>query len=329
MKQFPQNELDVLLDILEKYEQELKDKGAHYVDVGYKFKAGKQEDRLAIRVHVLKKIKPKSAVDASKLIPEELEGYPTDVIQSKPEILQPSEETTVNWRDRNQRFSILVGGIAVWNPRYHFPGTLGAVVFDVNNNFAPMGLTNHHVFVRDMGHRGDIIKQGDINMYPPNPNDVIGTLDRWDTDLDCAVCTLTLNNGREISRSIKGYPDRPGGSDRPTGVIRPSVGMRVTKSGISTGVTYGIVDGISRKEFTVIPDSARPAPNGEISIGGDSGSLWLEVDSFNAVGLHCRGENNTRNPEPNDERAWAKRMDKVVKKLNIVFEPVITSKQSV
>lgn len=68
MKQFSENEEDVLLGILEKYEQELMGfKGVHYVDVGYKFIKGEQTDKLAIRVHVHEK-KPESALEPSEMI---------------------------------------------------------------------------------------------------------------------------------------------------------------------------------------------------------------------------------------------------------------------
>lgn len=294
MKQFSENEEDVLLGILEKYEQELMGfKGVHYVDVGYKFIKGEQTDKLAIRVHVHEK-KPESALEPSEMIRRDIEGIPTDVIQSNP----------VHQQDRQDRFDPLVGGIVVWNTRFRaHGGTLGAIVFDADT-LEPMGLTNHHVLVHDIGQKGDNIAQPATT----DADAVIGTLTRWDRRLDCAVCTL--NNARAISRRIEGYDKEP------AGVRRPSVGMHVTKSGIATGVTYGIVDGISSKEFTVVPDPAHPSLNGEISAGGDSGSVWLKVGNFNAVGLHWGGE---QDPDPRAERAWAKRMDKVIKKLGIVL----------
>lgn len=53
--------------------------------------------------------------------------------------------------------------------------------------------------------------------------------------------------------------------------------------------------------------------------------MWLEVESFNAVGLHWGGEGS---PDPRAERAWAKQMDKVVKAMKIVFEPVAEVKNA-
>jgi endonuclease G len=79
--------------------------------------------------------------------------------------------------------------------------------------------------------------------------------------------------------------------------------MMVWKSGRSTGFTEGFVDGVKmvvplsyrhvglkilEEVFRIVP---RPgARNEEISIGGDSGSVWVDEQSGKAVGLHFAGE---------------------------------------
>lgn len=50
------------------------------IDIGYKYADGEATDILAIRLHVKEKI-PKSALEAADLFPEEIEGFPVDVIQ--------------------------------------------------------------------------------------------------------------------------------------------------------------------------------------------------------------------------------------------------------
>ena len=298
MKLFSEQEQEALLKVLEKHKAELMArKGVHYVDVGYKFEKGKPTDKLAIRVHVYEK-KPESALESTEVLPRDIEGISLDVIQSRPELEQEA------YRNRDSRFNPLVGGVAVRNTRHGFFGTLGVVVFDAAS-LAPMGLSNHHVFVGETGQAGDNITQPNTI----NNNDVIGTLTRWNQNIDCAVCTL--NNSREISRRMLDVPEGA------TGVREPFIGMRVIKSGRTTGTTFGVVDGVSTDEFTIIPNPFRPSPTGEISAGGDSGSVWLEVRSGYAVGLHFAGETD---PDPSAERAWAKRMIRVVNTLNIVFE---------
>ncbi|KKO17959.1 MAG: hypothetical protein BROFUL_03357 [Candidatus Brocadia fulgida] len=49
MKQYSENELDVLLDILERYDKELQVEGVYYMDVGYRFKDGQRDDQLVCR----------------------------------------------------------------------------------------------------------------------------------------------------------------------------------------------------------------------------------------------------------------------------------------
>ena len=90
----------------------------------------------------------------------------------------------------------------------------------------------------------------------------------------------------------------------------------------------GVVDGVGTRKITIIPDPLRPSPNGEISDNGDSGSVWLQVDGLNAVGLHYAGEadNEPREP-PNPERAYAMIMQQVVNALNITFTALVSDGQ--
>ena len=294
MKEFSEQEQETLLDVLSRHEQELKAyQGVHYVDVGYKFEDGKPTDELAIRVHVGEK-QPESELESSQVLPREIENAPVDVIQSSPGLEQ---------NPRDKRFDPLEGGIAVKNTRHTSFGTLGAVVFDAASS-VPMGLSNHHVLVGQGGREGDRIAQPSSG----NPADVIGTLTRWNLNLDCAVCRLS--DSREFSRGIVDFPQGV------KGIVQPVVGMAVAKSGRTTQTTFGIVDGVTIEEFTMIPDPQNPPPTGEISAGGDSGSVWLEDTTTNAVGLHFAGE---RNPDINAERAWAKRMVNVARALKITL----------
>jgi hypothetical protein len=292
MGEIPQNQQDALLAILKEHESTLRSfKGVHYVDVGYRYQDGKRTDQLAIRVHVSEK-RPDSELEPSQIIPREVGGVPVDVIQSNPQLEQ------VN---RDARFNPLVGGVALRNMRHNFLGTLGVVVYDTRSG-APMALSNHHVLVANTGQVGDAI----VQPASGNANDVIGMLTRWNIGLDCAVAML--NGSRQVSSGIVDYPKGL------TRVVAPSIGMAVSKSGRTTETTFGIIDGVSFLEFTVVPDPANLPPTGEISSGGDSGSVWLEPSSLSSVGLHYAGETD---PNPTAERAWAKRMSNVLAALNV------------
>jgi endonuclease G len=96
----------------------------------------------------------------------------------------------------------------------------------------------------------------------------------------------------------------------PTGIADVELGDKVVKSGRTTGVTYGIVSRINVTTkinyggsigertiscFEMKPNPEKPPENGEISMGGDSGSVWLidsEKDNGLVVGLHFAGESD-------------------------------------
>jgi hypothetical protein len=161
---------------------------------------------------------------------------------------------------------------------------------------------------------------GDVIAQPMTANaaDVIGRLSRWNKSLDCAVCWVT-NRTWET-----GLADLPNG---PIGQAFVRIGMRVTKSGRTSGVTRGIVDGTLAGGFTIIPDAMNPNPGGEVSSPGDSGSVWIDSATSAAVGLHYAGETD---PAPDKERAWAKSMTEVTQKLGvIVFDGAAISTCSV
>jgi len=288
-----QTEMDALMKVLKENEKSLRaHKGVYKVDVGYRWKDGKMTGEIAIRVHVKSK-KPVKELGTKDVVPRELAGFPVDVIQSKIELQHPTPCTN--------RHNPVVGGVETRNVNIGVVGTLGAVVFDAANNNRPMALSNHHVYVasRPKSAVGERVNQPGTTTN----TDAIGTVTRSNKTLDCAV--TTFNNNRQASTTIWGFP---GGIK---GMINPAIGMRVTKSGRTTGITRGMVEGVSTNEFTIVPIAGQWQ---ELSLGGDSGSVWLEEVSHAAVGLHYGGETSTA---PADERAWAKRMTRVANTLNI------------
>jgi hypothetical protein len=86
-------------------------------------------------------------------------------------------------------------------------------------------------------------------------------------------------------------------------LARPRLGMRVWKSGRTSGYTEGFIDGIRMKVSIYYPGTGHvrleqvfrivPLPGVgdiEISLAGDSGAVWVERSSGKAVGLHFAGE---------------------------------------
>jgi hypothetical protein len=293
VEEITQADQERLLKVMRRHRKRLKQfPNVRSVDIGYEFSDRRSTGRLAIRVHVNAK-QPDAELKPSERLPEEIEGIPLDVIQSNPKL------HAIN---RDARQVPVIGGVTLGNTRPDSPpGTLGAVVFD-QRSLQPMALSNYHVLVVESPQGTDMIAQPQTSATA----DALGNLERWDKHLDCAVCRIT---SRPVSAELAEL-GAVGGTQS------PRVGMKVVKSGRTTGVTRGVIDGTDGEGFSVVPDPDFPAPGGEISDSGDSGSLWLESATLLAVGLHFAGEGD---PDPAQERAFAKWMTAVEDKLSVLL----------
>lgn len=303
MHEITSREQDRLLTFMRRHRKQLMSfPNARSVDIGFEFKRKRPSDRLAIRVHVSRKM-PISSLTPSEQLPDEIEGVPVDVIESNP---VPNADV------RHARHDPVVGGINVGNlkvggPGTGDPGTLGAIVFE-RGTLRPLALTNWHVAVADPPVAMDPIIQPDpVAPAPEPPNNFLGRLLRWDQGLDAAVSSIGEQDGtrsRNVSTDIEGLPLPASGS-------KPHVvGLRVLKSGLRTGVTGGTIDGTDGIEFSVVPDDFA-LPQGVLGDHGDSGALWLDRDTFTAVGLHFA---SISSPEV---RAWGKSLSRICDTLNI------------
>ncbi|WP_422734461.1 hypothetical protein ACN26Y_06305 [Micromonospora sp. WMMD558] len=303
MHEITPQEQDRLLTFMRRHRKRLMAfPNVRSVDIGFAFKRRRPSDRLAIRVHVTRKVPTRSLAESERL-PDENDGVPVDVIESNPE---PDADF------RHSRQDPVLGGINIGNlkvggPGTGDPGTLGSIVFE-RGTLRPLALTNWHVAVVNPPVAMDPIIQPDpVAPDPEPPNNFLGRLLRWDQGLDAAVCSIGEQDGtrgRNVSTDIVGLPQPASGS-------KPHVvGLKVIKSGLRTGVTGGTIDGTDGVEFSVVPDDF-PLPQGVLSQHGDSGALWLDRETFTAVGLHFA---SISTPEV---RAWGKSISKICDSLNI------------
>lgn len=268
--------------------------GVTAIDLGFKWRDGQMTDQLAIRVHVVKK---KAAVElsAGELFPEEVQGFPVDVIEASyaPQaLINTRAEAAIEGRGR--RFDVVPVGVSI-GCRYSTAGTLGAKVIDLDSG-AEMILSNWHVLVgRQDAEAGLAIWQpGWIDGGTRESNTIATLTRRVLGPYDAAVAHLT--GQREVtSQTLEGRSIED--------VTEPRLGMQLWKSGRSTGYTEGFIDGIKmtvplsygaagmrtlRQVFRIVPLPGAPYP--EISIAGDSGSVWVDDETGKAVGLHFAGE---------------------------------------
>ena len=279
-------------------EQYLKDGNITGLGVGYKTVGGKPTDQLSVQFTVAQKVSPESVERVSaKPIPKTIafrgQTILTDVVERSFTpgyiVVQSTDKS-----DRKTRRDPIVAGVSVANAS-STAGTLGALVRDRTSGETVM-LSNWPVLHTPDGRIGDVIVQPgpfDDNRIEANR---VGRLLRSHLGAagDCALASV---EGRKIDPHVLGIP----GAGIIARVGKPALGDRVLKSGRTTGVTYGVVtrvDTLTRIQygsgvtaniggFEIGPDAGNPAPNLEISKGGDSGAAWIAVAAGGAITASC------------------------------------------
>lgn len=317
----------------------LRDNNISSVGIGYKIKDGKRTKDLAIQFTVESKVAPETLETlGTEAIPESFTiggmTIPTDVIQRKYEAsfrVVPEAEGG----QRKKRIDPVMPGISIGNVRIS-AGTFGSIVYDRADS-TPYILSNWHVLHSPKGQIGDdIVQPGrhDDNRVEQNR---IGKLVRSHLGVagDCAVASIEDREFKAEILDLSTVPEKIG---------EPDLDDKVIKSGRTTAVTHGIVTRVhtitkidygdpvgvqSVGGFEIGPDPAHPAENGEISMGGDSGSLWLFKNNAGKVsnvvaGLHFAGET----PNDTDEHAVACYASSVFEKLEISLQPVTSGAEA-
>lgn len=277
----------------------MKMEGVTGVDVGYKYKDGKRTDEITIRVHVAKKKKGMAAKD---MIPAEINGVKTDVIEMNAELFTVSKQVVdADSQIDATKYTTLLGGVSIGPERviggYVFTGTLGAIVKDnVTNN--PMLLSNFHVMCVDSGwHAGDQMDQPSRVDGGVAVTDRVGVLHRavLSSRVDGAISTLS---GRPYKCEIQGI-------GKVKGTAGAVLGSAVRKRGRTTEFTEGFVDAISvtvnidygptigvktlSNQIGIRPNTPTYA---HFSKKGDSGSVVVDANN-KVIGLLFAGNSST------------------------------------
>lgn len=331
--------VDSAIGELDKVRREwLRQPGVTAVDVGFKIKDKAITDDVALRVHVARK-RPVAELESSQVFnetgktPKKQGGFPVDVIEaqyapsearSTPMALDDADEDAIAGIERLTVFDPLIGGISCGNPRVT-AGTLGVVVFN-RRTCRPMILSNWHVLA---GSGSAAVGEGILQPGAlDGGTEVVANLTRMRLDSRMDAAVATLNNARGHSRDILGLGTI-------TGMDTATLGMEVEKSGRTTGITRGVVDGVSMSvsidytdpgvinftnQIRIVPRPPWPAVDVEVSMGGDSGSIWMNQRTNRAIGLHFAGE---RDPLPESENAICNPIQEVARELDFSFQPVL------
>lgn len=265
------------------------------VGVGRKIKRGRSLRTRCIRIYVERKI-PRHLIHPDHLIPENLGGILTDVIESgrfRAYLPLPAGQK----RLRPARPGCSIG--------FQFPdaqagelmaGTLGAVVTASNVSYI---LSNNHVLANEnsLSVGTPIFQPGLLDSGNP-ASDRIATLARFvplETEkpnrVDCALATIV-----DATTVIPAFLPKIGRlkSAEP---IEAAEGAQVEKTGRATGYTVGTVFDVSATvpiEFelgrlTFEDQILIRSDAGAFSDGGDSGSLIVDQASGQATGLLIGG----------------------------------------
>lgn len=250
--------------------------GVADVELGFKFIQGSPTQQLSIRFRVERK-RPTSTLSKKELLPHKIAGLPTDVIEqgNRPEAaVKTSHHHTTPIRCgatiqseifRNSSWMGTLGTPLAINHRlffctcYHvlFSGVSEQFVYDQYANRLP-------VYLRSAG---SLLPVGVAASYYGKKLDYATIIPQVPID--------PLQPIRGIAGPVMGW-------------IYPQIGMQLCKSGASTGVTYGIVDGRSLHDVSEISIYGNNQPDKPLSDRGDSGSAWVHVrdDKLWLVGLH-------------------------------------------
>lgn len=259
--------------------------GVHGTSIGKKYVGGQATETFVIVIHVSKK-KALEDVPVSERIPEQIEGFPTDVIE------HGSAYPIV---------SDLIGG-ADLRVNSH-AGTLGCIVRDKTDSTTCL-LSNQHVLL-DVG----------TTVYVQK-NDVchkIGTTKRTALNSTVDAGIASINSGIGSSPSIAEIGNVAGSR----ALTWQDIGTEVRKYGRTTALTYGTITGLnyrgkdslgnpSQSQVIMEPVTAK---NKEFVAPGDSGSAIVDGKNFIVALLWGKSIGA--------ETAWANRIENVLTVLNI------------
>ncbi|MCX4856621.1 DNA/RNA non-specific endonuclease [Streptomyces canus] len=327
---------DKLIDSLKQYIRTrgpdlLEDPNVSSVGIGHKIKNGTRGKQVALQFTVKSKAEPE-ALEAlgTTRIPSSItvDGMevPTDVIERS---YQPHFRVVaeVEKPERKTRLEPIVPGVSVGGVTVS-AGTIGCIVFDKADG-TPYVLSNWHVLQGPEGQLGEeVVQPGKFDDNRISRNH-LGVLRRSHLGPagDCAVATI--DEGRAFDPRILEL------GVTPQELGEPDLGDKVIKSGRTTGVTHGIVRRIHTMAkidyegdvgektigcFEIGPDTENPAADHQISMGGDSGSVWLFKQNGRTskviAGLHFGGESAGEV----DDHALACLSSSVFEKLDITLQ---------
>jgi hypothetical protein len=249
------------------------------IAVSYKYAGGEIEPIPTITFFVGKKLPEREL--GKCVIPKEIEGIPTDVVEAGvPQLQQKSPQP----HSPGARSRPAQPGMSIAHERVT-SGTFGCLLEDGHGK--SFILSCAHVLSDAAGLAGDVILQPAPHYGGVRPQDEIGrltkTLPLWN-GICIADAAIAEANPANVLPNVQGI-------GKPAGVRTSApIGLAVQKSGDQTGVTTGLVVGIKATIPNLQINGAANVSFDDViittpmSIGGDSGSLLMD-NTLEAVGM--------------------------------------------
>jgi len=308
----------------------------HAVGVGHKIVEGNLTDSPCIRLYVVQKL-AETLLSKNDLLPSEVDGVPTDVIEAAPAFFLPNDmdvnapvvaaAAACTTARRNRQRPIMAGISAA-----HFQVTAGTIscfcrsTRDGDDGEATYVLSNNHVFADvNKAHKGD-------DLFQPGPADGGTKADQFASLHRFVRIRLGGKKPNRVDAAIgKISPEVQ--IDPQICTIGPIAGigmaeetMPVCKHGRTTGYTEGAVFdpsvdalvGMDHSDPSIVAlfqnqlriNVAAPFP--AFGLGGDSGSLVVNKETHEAVGLYNAGP-------AGGEYGLANRIEDVLAEMQIIL----------
>jgi hypothetical protein len=278
--------------------------GVVHVSVGVKEKDGGVTRQLCIRVYVRQK-RGRAEIAASEIVPNEIEGVPTDVNMVA---------GSVAFQTDNTRYRPIIGGAQITNRilvadpsntgTQMVRGTLGCAAID-NEDKAEVILSNSHILMANGGAKGDKIYQpapvwlpaitpAQLPFKPTDDNDKIAIVRRgvMSTKVDAAIAAIDVSScchccGIHYSNAVRGLSE--GGTPPKNTIVGDAAAQAnetVFKVGQGTLRTAGVVVDPNYPDFQITEGPATHTFSGQIAIRhtdatktfsaqGDSGAVVI------------------------------------------------------
>jgi hypothetical protein len=273
----------------------------HAIGVGKMRVDGKAVGELCIRFYVAQKL-PLDLIPAGAALPRQLDGIPTDVIESPPALVAAAKAAACT-TNRQARQRPIVGGISV----AHVAVTAGTIGYfcrstdDADDPDARFVLSNNHILAKvNKGRRGDAVVQ-------PGPIDGGTSADRVASLTRFQRISLSATARNRVDAAIARIDDGVQfqaaicSIGKVAGTAVAAEEMRVQKHGRTTGYREGEMTDISLNTTVGGLDPANPStlarfidqvridrinPYPDFALQGDSGALVVTTDAKpKAVGL--------------------------------------------